>query len=763
MYSLVKTLSFRYQAQRLADLTDDFNCNGDDEHAKALQMLPHLNDAFFKQSEPLHNAARLQDKDLLCYVVDLMHEFAPTISSTCLDLQGTEAAGQTLAVFFVFNFFTDSPILPPSLSQKKYSDAVMSRFPDACVSSAQKRGRYLIKLMVKRVFLKGTPKSILCGIVESALFAFFPIKGEGALAFARSGACMVICLALGLQRKKYVNSWLRKVVDEEVSKFKKRVKEGHVLLPASAALSNTLAASLKRIASRPTWRSETISLLHGLKTRKVGLSDDLVPVTHEMMSSKLTSASTCIISKTVDPRDEFFVTLLVSLCEQLGMKTKKSHVYDWRGIERAMLRMPAALRGAQDKAASKGKAAEARGRLPTARRGFVCVASGCSGVPVIDARSGDRTCHACGLVSGRGVHGGVRNFIDKETKTDYRQHVENTYSEERTQLTCIDQSHCGSRGLNVAFRKVRDGRARDDLIFGMKKATPEIQKKTARVIFGMLVESSALPVDFASNACAYFNAYRDGPGANAMNFYEVVCAAGLCALPPEHASCIGVCETVFLIAGVPLPNADSMKIAEYLGNQRGGLKTATLAGTQLNLLGQSHVFRDVGGHTVVVPCDTVLRFHGMLQLPDCASLRIYATCEGKIVSQDDLVVHRGGRFRGTLAMSRSADALHIEVFSTTLEYKTGCLPKRKKSTIYGTSYPFPREKWCFQEHGVSLAMSAWHPRLTQRTGCGTRFTTLYDMKRHVCCASVTTRKRKYDECRRKRRLELSGRKKMRRI
>ena len=762
MLSLLQTLSARWQQARLRALREDLKGNGQGEgmvQARAIRMIPFMTDAFYKASLPLHDAARLHGETVLEYVVHLVGLFGePQEDSQC-----TEAAAQTLAAFFVYNFFTDEPVLPPCLSQKDYAEAVLPLFQDVCVRTAQQRSRRLIKDMCKKIFADNTSKKILCEIVQSALFAFYPMKGAGSEAAARPGASKMICLSLCLARHRYQNAWLRKVVDMEVKKFKDRVKKGHVMPASSAELSNRLAAALKGVETRPEWREETLRTLDGMLLRKVGASAVAVPVTSEMRKSTLTSASTRSIAATSTPRDEHYVTLIVSLCNELRVRTKKSHVFDWRGIRRAQRRMAAALAQAQAKAAATTLlAAETARQRPrfTGRRGGFCGTKGCKGVPVVDMRSGDRKCYSCGLCIAAGVHGGARNFIDKETNKDYRQHVENTHHEERTQLTNIDQSHAAARKYNVAFQKVRDSRYSDDNLYGMKNATPHEQKKTARLLFEMLEQSADLPVGFVHKASAYFNAYRDG--ANSMNFYEVACAAGLVALPPELVSCIATCSTVAMVGGVPLPTMDAAAIAERIGQKRGGLKAAVLVGTQVSVLEQPHEFHDVDGRIVVVSGDRVLRLHGRLLLPPGSSMRVFASQQGKTVSAEDIVVHRSGRFRGTLNLSRAADAIDFEIFRTVEVRRPGCIPKRRKLVLTRASSTIREQEWVHPLGllcpGVRLAVTSWCPRLTLHPGCGTRFTTLYDMKRHVCCKAGAS-KRKQSALQ----LELSGRKKICRI
>jgi len=764
MLSLVQTLSARYQKKRLQELADDFKGNGQGEgmvQARAIAMIPAMTDAFHKASWRLHEAARFHEETLLECVVRLVGLFGKPQE----DLQCTEHAAQTLAVFFVSNFFTDEPVLPPCLSQKGYADAVLPLFPDACVQTAQQRARRLIKDICKQVFDDDTPKQILCEIVRSALYAFYPMKGAGSEAAARPGACKMICLSLGLARHRYQNDWLRKVVDEEVKQLKNAVKEGHVMPASSAELSNRLAAALKGVETRPEWRKETLQTLDSMVSRKVGASAVAVPVTSEMRKSALTSASTSTIAATSIPRDEHYVTLIVALCKELRMKTKKSHLFDWPGIRRAQRRMAAALAQAQAKAAAATLlAAENARRRPhfTGRRGGFCDTKDCKGVPVVDMHSGDRKCYSCGLCIAACVHGSARNFVDTETKQDYRQHVENKHNEERTQLTGIDQSHRLARSYNVAFQKVRDGRYNDDTCYGMKNATPHEQMKTARVLFEMLEESADLPVGFVRKACAYFNAYREGPGANAMNFIEVACAAGLVALPPELVSCIGTCSTVAMVGGVPLPTMDAAAIAERMGQKRGGLKVAVLVGTQVSVLEQPHVCEDVDGSIVVVSGDRVLRLHGRVMLPLGASMRVYGSHQGKIVSARDILVRHSGRFRGTLNLSRAVDAIEFEIFRTAEVRRPGCIPKLRKLVVTRASSTIREQKWVHPLGllcpGVRLAVTSWRPRLTLHPGCGTRFTTLYDMKRHVCCKAAAS-KRKQSELL----LELSGRNKIMRI
>ena len=521
-----------------------------------------------------------------------------------------------------------------------------------------------------------------------------------------------------------------------------------------AALSNKIAAALKGVGGRPEWHAESLAILRGLTTRQMGAAA-LVPVVPEMRSSSLTSSATASLSSSVAPRRKFYSDLIVSKLVDHGVTTKKSELCCHHAVDRILKKMvkPRAL-----------VVAPAPQRPAWFRPKNACRDRSCGGEVVADARSGDLTCHECGL-SRPGVHGTTFFGVDAKTGVNHLQHAK---LDNFLQSTSVDPSHSFSRTLNVALRAVRDGRfvgSGNDLHYGMKKSTPESQKRIARLCFEELVESTALPVTFVARACSHFNWYRDGPGVHSMNMIEVAVAATLASLPPENVSCLAVCRTVAAIGDVALPTTTCVRIADALGNQRGGLKTAVLAGRSVNLLGHEHVFANVHGRTVVTPRVALThRFQGRAQLRRGRTLRIYATRGGRVVSREDLLVSASGRFRGTLSLTHAADLLHFDVFRLVPRRLPGCISKPKRVVVHRASAPLvgPWRVICTQ---MILDMGPWAPRLTLQRGCNTRFTTLYDLKHHVCCEQrvpgekqtvVSTHKRK-------RLRELSGLTKRRRL
>jgi len=706
--SFIAALSDTFQRERLAKLVTDFKVNGDLTQAKALHTIPAVCELFRQKT----SAVRCEN-----FLEHLVSRYPVP------DMHSVRSAANAYAIFFLYNFHKKQA-LPPVLAMAPYCRAVFGKFRDTCSTfgkaEAKKLGLATIKTHLKNL---GAPtcKSVTLAVMRELAFAFYPMSGEDALELRRSGAAMVLCLSLGRLRTEYKKENLRKLADGVVARFKEGMASGTVERKRSAA-ARVLATAFATINCRLEWRKETLAFLGSLQVVRVS------PVQHS--SARFSGSDP-------SPREVFYAEKFAMLARAKGFKMKKTH-YEWHAIRRVQKRMPAALK--------RVPAAVTHPCAPRVKE--KCPDRSCRGPIVVE--SGYRVCRGCGTVLGRGVHGKPKDVVDKDTGKSYCHHapvlpyVQNTY---------IDTEHRGARGLLCAIRRSLALRDPDDCPEqGVKLGTIARQKMHACDIFTSLTESTDLPTAFVNRASRYFNAYRAGPGANAMNFYEVGIASTLLALPPANPPCVGTCSTVALIGGVALSSPESCKIADLLGRQRGGLKMATLeGGCSVSFMGREHVFAGVGGHTIAVPRDDrVLRLRGLAELPPTAMLRIYAS-GGSRTSRSDITARGGSYFRGTLDMDSPCEQLHVEVYTQRQERRRCALPKTKKTILFHSALPLVGP-WKLSFPGGCLAMQTWSPRLTLVKGCGARFTTLYDMKSHNCSA-----------CKRKRVDDMTGRRKMRRL
>ena len=728
MDSFITALSDTFNRARHQRVISDFKVNGDLAHAKAVHTIPVVSDLFHAKTQHVRESG---GEDFLKHLVAAY----PT------DMQSVEAAGTAYGIFFLCNYYQAHPVIPPTLAMGPYCEAVFDKFDSthdkATRAQAKKFGLQLIKHHLKSLGA-ATPKDITLQVMKELIFAFYPMAAGSTLDLQRSGASMVICLALGSLRQGYKKENLRKLADGEVKSFRAGAAAGTIQLKRSPDALR-LAAAFSTINCRVEWHEETLVLLRAMAR-------------HRLLAVKPASQpAPSFADNGPNPREIFFANKFAQEARAKGLRTKKGTEYDWKSVRR----LQRAVKALDGKAAADKMAERKRhlgigpSKVHSMRRTTKCPHH-CKGTIVVMHGTGDRICDGCGAVVGRGVHGQTKDIIDVDTGENYCHHAP---LDPHVQSTFFDADHRGMFGLKAALRRTLAQREDEDYVkFGVKLATIEKQKIQARSIYETLAESGDLPDVFAHKASALFNAYRMGPGLNCMNFFEVGIACTLNSLPPATPPCIGTCDTVALIGGVALSSPESLKIADHLGNQRGGLKLSTLKSKcSVNFLGRDHVFQDQHGHTVAVPVDSVIRLRGMCELPQDSMLRIYATSGKKVVSHKDINARSRRYFRGTLDLAEPCDALHVEVYTREQVRRPGCMPKMKKEVLFerhlSLSGPW---KWTFPNG--SLAMQAWTPRVTLTEGCGARFTTLYEMKHHCC----STHKRKNMNV-------LTGRKKRARI